>query len=218
MAKKKVSSSAQVKEEGHMAIAPPNLPVAEFTIYGTAPYVQCKFSAKAKREIMQAQTESQGKKRGKKEPRNFDEDYGNAFHRMEDGSYGIPCSAIRNAMISACRVAGFVMTRAKLSIFALPDGFDADDGQPLIYIDGEPERNESYVRPQTDVTTIAIRPMWRVWSSTFRLKWDADQFSHQDVCNLLERAGQQVGIGEGRPDSKKSNGQGWGTFTLINPE
>jgi hypothetical protein len=32
--------------------------------------------------------------------------------------------------------------------------------------------------------------------------------------NLLDRAGQQVGIGAGRPFSKKSVGQGWGTFSV----
>jgi hypothetical protein len=32
--------------------------------------------------------------------------------------------------------------------------------------------------------------------------------------NLMLRAGQQVGIGEGRPDSPNSNGLGWGRFAL----
>ena len=36
----------------------------------------------------------------------------------------------------------------------------------------------------------------------------------QDVTNLLMRVGQQVGIGEGRPDSKNSAGMGWGTFNV----
>jgi hypothetical protein len=32
----------------------------------------------------------------------------------------------------------------------------------------------------------------------------------------MTRAGGQVGIGEGRPDSSNSNGQGWSTFELYN--
>jgi ribosomal protein S17 len=41
-----------------------------------------------------------------------------------------------------------------------------------------------------------------------------DQFKVQDVANLLSRVGEQVGICEGRPDSKNSAGMGWGTFQV----
>jgi len=34
------------------------------------------------------------------------------------------------------------------------------------------------------------------------------------LTNLLARAGLQVGIGEGRPDSKNSAGMGWGLFQI----
>jgi len=33
--------------------------------------------------------------------------------------------------------------------------------------------------------------------------------------NLIARAGEQVGIGEGRPYSKQSNGLGYGIFKVI---
>jgi len=46
------------------------------------------------------------------------------------------------------------------------------------------------------------------------VNFDADQFTVQDVTNLMQRVGMQVGIGEGRPDSRDSAGLGWGTFCL----
>jgi hypothetical protein len=46
------------------------------------------------------------------------------------------------------------------------------------------------------------------------VRFDADQFTLRDIANLLLRAGMQVGVGEGRPDSKKSCGMGWGTFEI----
>ena len=49
-----------------------------------------------------------------------------------------------------------------------------------------------------------------------RVRFDADQFTLTDVANLLMRVGMQVGIGEGRPFSKNSNGMGWGLFDLKN--
>ena len=47
---------------------------------------------------------------------------------------------------------------------------------------------------------------------------DADQFSLTDITNLLSRVGAQVGIGEGRPDSKSSAGMGWGMFRLSDAQ
>ena len=47
------------------------------------------------------------------------------------------------------------------------------------------------------------------------MRFDYDQFGYDDVSNLVLRAGIQVGVGEGRPDSKKSTGMGWGTFTIT---
>jgi hypothetical protein len=46
------------------------------------------------------------------------------------------------------------------------------------------------------------------------VQFDADMITAQSIVNLLDRAGKQVGIGAGRPFSKKSVGQGWGTFSV----
>jgi hypothetical protein len=39
--------------------------------------------------------------------------------------------------------------------------------------------------------------------------------SDTDVVNLISRVGLQVGIGEGRPDSKQSAGLGYGLFEIL---
>jgi hypothetical protein len=125
----------------------------------------------------------------------------------------VPAAALRNACIDACRMVGFHMTMAKMSIFVLADGFDAVDGTPLVKIIGDaPECVVMPTRNATGVADLRARPMWRKWELSVRVKFDADQFTAQDVVNLLTRAGCQVGIGEGRPFSKKSNGLGYGTF------
>jgi len=57
--------------------------------------------------------------------------------------------------------------------------------------------------------------MWREgWEAVVHITFDADMLTATDVANLLSRAGMQVGIGEGRPDSKSSCGMGWGTFAV----
>jgi len=201
-----------------VAIPAPRLPTARFTIQGTAPYVQNNFSAKA-RETMRAKQEagSVAKKGTKREPKDFKEVWKGALHVSREGWYGIPASAFRAAMVSACRLVGFKMTLAKLSVFVEPDGFDAVDGTPLVRITkGEPEYAEHYVRNETGVVDLRPRPMWREgWEAVVRVRYDADQFTVGDVFNLLMRVGVQVGVGEGRPDSKKSTGMGWGTFSVL---
>jgi hypothetical protein len=119
-------------------------------------------------------------------------------------------------MIDACRLVGFKMTHAKLSIFVIAQGYDRVDGTPLVrIIGGEPGRIETPVRLVNGSMDIRVRPCWTEWGAELNLRWDADQFSVSDVTNLLMRAGQQVGVGEGRPYSKNSNGMGWGTFRVV---
>lgn len=198
-------------------IKPANIQQAVFKIKGTAPYVQARFSAKAMqamKEKMLAGSTAKGKK--VREARNFDEDFEQAKHVSEQGWVGIPASSFRQAIISACRLVGFRMTLAKLSVFVAADGFDRVDGIPLIKLQaGEPERTEMAVRNATGVADIRVRPMWREWAADVKVSYDADQFTLQDVTNLMQRVGMQVGIGEGRPDSRDSAGLGWGTFTLA---
>lgn len=206
-----------MSESQTVVIKAPNLQTQMFRIRGVTPYVQHKFSAKARAQMLQAQQEGARakNKRAAKPARDVEAEYRGAMHRTVQGQHGIPAPAFRSAMISACRLVGFQMTKAKLSIFVQPDGFDETDGTPLVHLHGEPEMHQASVRLESGVASIAIRPMWRDWWCDVRVTWDGDQFAYADVYNLLMRAGLQVGVGEGRPDSKKSHGMGWGLFELV---
>lgn len=197
-------------------ISAPNFQVAEYELTGTADYVSNKFSDEA-RNLMRAKQEagSQGKKGTKRDPKDFDKACKGAMHCLLDGKPGIPASCFRQAMISACRLVGFKMTLAKLALFVEADGQDATEGAPLVRIEGPWRRVDSFVRNETGVADIRPRPHWAPgWRVKVRIKYDADLFSELDVFNLLSRVGVQVGIGAGRPDSKESAGQGWGTFDV----
>ncbi len=199
-------------------ISAPNIREAKFIIRGTAPLVVHKFSAKAKAMIRQKQEAGSLANKGKsKSAKDFEEVFQGARHISTEGWDGIPAAAFRAGIISACRLVGFKMTLAKLSIFVAADGFDKTEGTPLVRILSpvEPERNESMVRLATGVCDISVRPMWRYWGAELRIQYDADQFTADDVRNLLARVGAQVGVCEGRPDSKSSAGCGWGTFELV---
>jgi len=205
-----------MKEQAeNLVIKAPSIKTAKFTITGTAPYVQLRFSQKAIAAMMdKMQAGSQANKRKVREARDFDEDFLAAQHVSTEGWVGIPASAFRNGLISACRLVGFKMTLAKLSLFVGEDGFDSVDAIPLIKINGSPEPLIMHARNATGVCDIRVRAKFWPWSADLRVSYDSDQFSTTDVGNLLLRVGQQVGIGEGRPDSKASAGMGWGTFAI----
>ncbi len=209
---KKQNGSTEINT---IVIKRPNILVAKFKIVGTAPYVQHRFSQKTKMEMLQKhELGLKGKNRKNVKGRDIQQDFIDAQHLTIDKRHGIPAPAFRSAMISACRLCGFQMTKAKLSVFVIADDYDEFDQTPLVLIEGKPQLHTASVRLETGVCSIAVRPMWKTWSAVITISFDGDQFSEQDVANLLLRAGLQVGVGEGRPNSKKSNGVGWGTFEL----
>jgi hypothetical protein len=205
------------KDESVAVVKAANIVRTTLRITGTAPLVQLKFSEKAKAMMMKNMATPAAEKKSKsvREARDYDADYVGAQHISVAGWNGMPCAAFRSAMIDACRTVGLVMTKAKMAVFVVPDGFDAHDGTPLVKIlNGSPERFESLVRNDNGGADVRIRAMWREWEMDVTVEFDADMISAESVVNLLDRAGRQVGIGEGRPFSKNSVGQGWGTFTV----
>jgi len=197
-----------------VTIKPANIQTAVFNIKGTAPLVQARFSKKGELMMKMAEGNTARSKRERK-ARDYEQEMRDAMHISTEGWQGLPAPAFRSGMISACRLVGFKMTLAKLSVFVEHDGIDSMDGQPLIKFEGEPELNTMHTRNATGVVDVRARPMWKEWSASVRIRYDADQFTVTDVTNLMQRVGMQVGIGEGRPDSKSSAGLGWGTFAIV---
>jgi len=200
----------------HVQIAPPNLKVARFTIKGTAPLVVHRFSSKTKQRLLAIMEAGSTAKKGKKrEPLNAEQTYNEARYISKAGWDGFNAAAIRAAMISACRLVGFKMTLAKLCVFVIADGVDAKEPQySLIRIYGKPRRLDTDARVETGQPYICIRPIYDDWKSEVTIEYDADIFTIDDIANLLARVGKQVGLCEGRPDSKNSAGMGWGTFAI----
>jgi len=201
-----------------VTIKPPNFGIAEFHVRALSgvPLVVHRFSAKTQEQMKQKmETGKAASSRRNREAKSTDSLYDEARYRHVDGWDGFNASSIRAAMISACRLVGFKMTLAKLSVFVLADGQDATQPQiPLIRIVGKPVKQEDMARVETGQPYVTVRPAYHDWKATIRIRFDADQFTLADVTNLMSRVGLQVGIGEGRPDSKNSAGMGWGLFEL----
>jgi len=196
-------------------IPPPSFAIVDAVIIGNGPLVVERFAKKA--ELMMKMAEKSAKRKPR-EARNYDLEAKNAkYFDMRKGWEGFNAAAFRTAMISACRLVGFKMTLAKLCIFIVADGYDAD-GIPLVRIYGEATPFQINTRNATGVIDIRSRPMYKEWAINLKIKYDTDQFSEHDIYNLLMRVGLQVGIGAGRPDSKSSSGCGWGQFEIVAEE
>ena len=80
---------------------------------------------------------------------------------------------------------------------------------------GKPKMHIGPVRNSDGSVDLRSRPMWDAgWEAEVKIEYDADMMGLDDIANLLTRVGKQVGIVEGRADSKKSVGCGWGVFRL----
>lgn len=213
MAKRQIEPAP---EPASIVIAAPRFAFGNFKIVGTSPYVQNRFGPVAVAKMVEGQMQgSRAKKGALRKPKDFDAVYKDATRVSREGWHGIPAPAIRDGMISTCRLTGFKMTLAKLSLFVQADGFDADDGMPLVRLNGKPRVLQTANPNANGSVDIRWRPIWDEWWAVLRLRWDADQFSDVDVANLLARLGAQVGLGAGRYDSKNSPGLGWGCFEIA---
>lgn len=210
---------SNVTTSTNVVIRPPNFGRAEFHIIGDAPLVIHRFSTKVKNQmLLKMETGKAAASKKEREAKDSDQTFNDARYIAAKGWDGFHAGAMRAACISACRLVGFKMTLAKLSVFVEADGWDKMEPQiPLIRILGcEAVRQDDMARVETGQPYVTIRAAYHGWRAKVRIRWDADQFTLGDVSSLLSRVGQQVGIGEGRPDSKNSAGMGWGLFHLEN--
>lgn len=207
-----------MKTTALLTIPAPNFKTQEILIEGTAPLVIARFSKKA--ELMQKMAEGKAAKSKKeRSARDYDKEADEARYYNSDHTWqGVNASGFRAGMISACRLVGFKMTLAKLSVFILEEDFAEDRKTPLVRIYGDSFTDTSHTRNATGVIDIRSRPIYPKWASVIRVRFDEDQFTTTDIMNLVARVGMQVGIGEGRPDSKSSTGCGWGTFRIVSSD
>jgi hypothetical protein len=198
-----------------MQITAPAFETLRFIIEGTAPLVVERFSKKGEL-MLKMQEGSTAKGKRVRTARDYEKDAEDARYRDAQEKWeGVNAAAFRSGMISACRLVGFKMTLAKLSVFVEADGYDMHDGLPIVRIYGKSRTFTQHTRNATGVVDIRSRPQYKEWAAALRVKYDTTQFRDEDMLNLIARVGMQVGIGAGRPDSKASAGCGWGTFRVV---
>lgn len=168
-------------------------------ILGTAPLIIHNFSAKAKKQMLDAQ---QGRKKVKV-IRNPEAEYEAAFYRTKDG-YGFPVTGFKGATIGAARFYDKSISMTALRQFLFMHGeISENDPQALVPIVGEPYMREDVVRlgGASRSADLRYRPCFPEWSAVLIVTYVVSSISRESVLSLVD-AGGMLGVGEWRPERR----------------
>ncbi len=169
-------------------------------VVGTMPLIVHNFSAKAKRQMLDAQ---QGRK-SPKEVREPEAEYQAAFYRTKDG-YGFPVTAFKAATVGAARFYGKDVSMTTLRQFIFMMGqISENDPQALVEITGEPRMREDVVRlgGVSRSADLRYRPEFPEWSTTLEITYVKSSLSRASLLSLVDAGGMGIGIGEWRPEKR----------------
>lgn len=163
----------------------------ELRIVGDTPLIVHAWSEKAKKEMLDKQM---GKARAKKEPKDPQRDYEDAFYRLPDGTPAFPAIAFKAAAVGAARqVEGLKMTFLRGAFHTMGD---------LVAIEGEPRMREDMVRlgGVSNPADLRYRPEFNPWAVALRIRLDARALTLEQLVHLFNQAGFSSGVGEWRPE------------------
>lgn len=211
---------APKKNDEIIEIKPIEIKKVALRIVGDTPLIMHAWSAKAKREMLEAQ---QGKKAGKKkEPKNPVFDFIESLYWMEGkpnvsndmseadietafaeaiangAKFCFPVTAIKQAAISAAYRQGWSKDKVSLrgAFFIESD----DDG--MVEIKGDvPRMREDMVRIGMGTADIRYRGEFHTWYADIVVSYNVNgQYSLENIVNMINAGGYICGIGEWRPE------------------
>lgn len=163
-------------------------------IVGDSPLICHAWSQKAKQEMLDKQM---GKARGKKEPKNPQRDYEDAFYRLEDGTPAFPTIAFKAAAVNASRqVDGLKMTFLRGAFHTVGE---------LVAIEGVPRMREDAVKIQM-TSDLRYRPEFPEWAVNLMVRLNTRSLTMQQLIHLFNQAGFSAGVGEWRPERNGQHG------------
>lgn len=191
-------------------IQPLEIRTVTVPVIGETPLITHRWSEKARRMMLEAQT---GRARPKKEPKDPVQDFEDATYRLQDGSFGMPAAAFKAAIVDGARAfEGITMTALKTQIRVLGEG-----AEQLVAIEGDRQMFEATVRLQSGVADLRYRPIYPEWRAELQIRYPARLLSLDSLIHLIN-AGGMAGVGEWRPSSPKSKTGMYGTFRVQEGE
>lgn len=198
----------KVETEKEITIKPIKIKEVEITIEGLSPLIVHNFDEKSKRMILEAQ---QKKPKEEKQPRNPIEDGMRALYWLtpipkefteeslekalkEGARFGFPTKGIKTGAVSGAY--RNKMTKDKVSVngaFFIPEEFGEIKYKSM-------RIREDYVRLQTGVADVRYRPEFTGWSITFKMQYNENAYSLEQILNFINIGGFSCGLGEMRAE------------------
>lgn len=186
---------AKATDATQIIIPPIEIKQYSIRIVGDTPLIVHAWSEKARKEMLDKQM---GKARGKKEPKNPQQDYENSFHRLPDGRPGFPSIGFKAAAVSAAsQIEGLTKVFLRGAFHTVGE---------LTVIEGEPRMREDMVKIAMGTADIRFRPEFPEWSTNLQVRLNARSLTLEQLIHLFNQAGFSVGVGEWRPEKDGSYG------------
>ena len=194
-------------EQKEIKVLPVKISETEITIEGVSPLIVNNFSEKSRQQILDAQQ----KKTKVKEVRNPIEDFMRANYWLtpmpeefteeafdkalkQGARFGFPAKGIKASIASGAYRNG--MTKDKVSLygaFLIPEELVEIKYEELVM------RND-YVRIAHGGTDVRFRPEFRKWSMTFKIQYNENCYSLEQIINFINLGGFSCGLGEMRTE------------------
>ena len=200
-------------EKAEITLKPIKIKEVEITIKGVSPLIVNNFNEKCQQQILDTQL----KVAKEKKPRNPVEDFMRACYWLtpmpeeftqesfekalkEGAKFGFPAKGIKASIVSGAY--RNKMTPDKVSLqgaFLIPE--------EMIEIKyGELEMRQDYVRIAHNGTDVRFRPEFKDWSMTFKMKYNENAYSLEQLLNFINLGGFSCGLGEQRVEKGGNNG------------
>ena len=221
--------------EKEIRIAPLNVGKFPLTLIGMSQLVVHNFDEKSRQQMLEQQLGPSPTKKKDRKPRCPEQEYVESLHWVKGdkpsfeydeqnkkwifdkksitrlvskGTFGIPLTAFKGAIVSSCRSTGYHMTEMRQMVFVSSD----DDSEYAIIRGSVPQCREDIVRIDGGRTPmVRFRPYFDPWETTIIVEHNRDLITEEQVVNLFQTAGFSVGVMEGRPEKAAL---GWGRWKV----
>lgn len=152
--------------------------------------------------VVEAYDKKKSLKTVEKDTRSEEEKVENKIHKTSEGEIGFPAIAFHKAMIEvAPYIEGLDKKLVRGSVRVLGDMI------PINF--REQTTNKTYGKSSGIVKAprLIIRPEFKNWNCELEILYNSSNISAENIINLLDWAGFQMGIGSWRPEKSGNYGQ-----------
>lgn len=204
MAKAKKTTT---NEEAYVAIKRLERRQTSFYLIGTSPLVMNRMPKKAKEELLMPRRSMNKAARASTLKHNPPDEFRDSIYRCRDKNaptlVHVPSNAIKKAMAQAA-IDMEGATKAEVGrLIKITDETVHLYGKPMLYMDVV--RMAGFAKTP-DVRT---RAKFKEWCCKITVQMISSKIREQDVMNLLDAAGDIVGIGDGRTEKGTFNNGSW---------